>query len=94
MTIATVSKVGKMALLCAGLFAANAAWSSCPEGSAGQANATNPDRAQAQTLSAASYGKSETMSTTRLYALLHNAKLNQPDGLGDYVEDYRAEYPR
>jgi hypothetical protein len=93
MTIATVSKVVKMALLCTGLFSANAAWSSCPE-SGGQANATHPDRAQAQTLSAATHDQSGTMSATRLYAYFHDPKMNKPDGLGDYVEDYRSAYPQ
>jgi hypothetical protein len=92
MTTATVSKVARTALLCTGLFSANAAWS-CPEGG-GQANATNPDGAQAQTRSAAAHGQLGTMSATELNALLHDAKMNKPDGLGDYVRNYRTAYPR
>lgn len=93
MTIATASKVAKTALLYTCLFSANAAWSSCPE-NGGQANATNPDRAQAQALMAATHVQSGTMSATELNALLHDATMNKPDGLGDYLEDYRTAYPR
>jgi hypothetical protein len=92
MNIATVSKVAKTALLCTGLFSANAVWS-CPE-SGGQANATNPDGAQAQALSAGTHDQSETLSAAELNALLHDAKTNKPDGLGDYVRNYRTADPR
>jgi hypothetical protein len=92
MTIATVSKVAKTALLCSGLFSANAVWS-CPE-SDGQASASKPDGAQAQTIAAAIHDQSETMSATELHALLHDAKMHKPDGLGDYVQNYRIAHPR
>jgi len=92
MTTATVSKIAKTALLCSGLFSANAVWS-CPEID-GQASASNPDGAQVQTLSAAIHDQSEMMSATELNALLHDAEMNKPDGLGDYVQNYRMAYPR
>jgi hypothetical protein len=92
MTIATVSKVAKTALLCSGLFSANAVWS-CPEID-GQAHATHPDGAQAQTLSAATHDRSGTMPATELNAMLHDAEMHKPDGLGDYVQNYRIAHPR
>ena len=76
----TITKIAQTALICAGLLAANAVWA-CPE-NAGAANAANPNTAQAQRLSALD-----------LYGLLHDADLNKPDGLGDYVQDFKAAYP-
>jgi hypothetical protein len=93
MTIATNLKLAKTALLCTVLFSANAVWSSCPE-SGGQANATDPDGAQAKTLSATTHNQSGTMSATELYAFLHDAKMHKPDGMGDYEQNYRTDYPR
>jgi hypothetical protein len=34
-----------------------------------------------------------TMSRAEQYAYFHDAALNMPDSLGNYLEDYRAEYP-
>ena len=72
----TITKIAQTTLLCTGLIAANAVWS-CPEGP-GAANATNPAVSQAQTLFAAD-----------LYKLFHEAALNKPDGLGDYVQNFQ-----
>jgi hypothetical protein len=79
---ATTKNIVQTAVLCIGLLSANMVWSEdCPEGVKGR-NATYPDVAQAQPLSA-----------SHLYEMFHDARLNESDGLGDYVHNFQATRP-
>jgi len=79
---ATTKNVAQTAVLCIGLLTANMVWSDdCPESVKGR-NATNPHVAQAQPLPASD-----------LYKMFHDARLNEPDGLGDYVHNFQADRP-
>jgi len=88
-----MTKIAKMTLLCAGLFAANGVWSKdCPEGP-GAANVIHPEASQARTLSVVTETQPSTLSGAERYELFHAAVLNKPDGLGDYVQNFQAAYP-
>ena len=87
-----ITMTAKTTLLCAGLFAASAAWS-CP-GDSAAVNPSNQEAKQTQTPPSATVAQSNAPSPARLYAILHDPALNKPDGLANYAEDYKAEYPR
>ena len=90
---ANITKIAKTTLLCAGLIGANGVWSKdCPEGP-GAASATHPDASQTQALSVVTETQPGTLSGADRYEMFHDAVLNKPDGLGDYVQNFRAAYP-
>ena len=72
--------IAQAAALCIGLFAANMVWSvDCPEG-VRASNAQKLDVAQAKAPLASD-----------MHKLFHEAHLNEPDDLGDYVQNFQMD---
>jgi len=87
----TTTKIAQIGVMCFGLVTVGAAWS-CQEDAAA-ANAARPDAAQAQAPASVAESQPSALSGARLYAVFHDPALNNPDGLANYAEDYRAAYP-
>jgi len=76
-------KIAQIVVLSIGFAAANPAWS-----------CQNDVRSEKPTDADVSKGDVDTTqspSASDLYQLLHDTRLNKPDGLGDYVYDFQAK---
>jgi len=80
---ASSKKTAQIVVLSIGFAAATLAWS-C------QNDVRTEGRSDAD-VSKADVEKAQSPSASDLNQLLHDARLNKPDGLGDYVYDFQAK---
>jgi len=80
---ASSKKIAQIVVLSIGFAAANPAWSCQNDVRTG--GPTDAD------VSKADVEKARSLSASDLYQLLHDTRLNKPDGLGDYVYDFQAK---
>ena len=83
-TIVEIPRIGQTIVLCACLSAASLAWpAGCPEVAEATAAVapTAADELQGDTI------------PSEWYEFFHDASLHEPDGMGDYVQNYQAAYP-
>ena len=76
-------KIAQTAVLAIGVAAANLAWS-CP-------NSAGTETSADANVSKADVDKARSLSASELYELLHDSRLHESDGLGDYVHNFQLD---
>ncbi len=88
----TVTWTVRATLICAGLLVGGTAWSGCVEDPVA-AETSKQDQLKAVNLTASSDPVSAIHLSVRQYKYLHDARIQAPDGLSNYGQDYQAAYP-
>jgi hypothetical protein len=90
MSISTnITRSAQTTLLCTSLFVVNGVWSKdCVESAGVSAIETSASGAEARPVTMGTQISTSLAPAT--YALFHDRAFNEPDGLGDYMEDFGA----